>query len=119
MKAAIFLAALLAASAPAALCAETIAITGATVALGDGSEPVANGTVVIRDGRIAAAGAGVAVPAGARVIDAQGKWWRPASSRRSATWVSSTAMAWARRTTPRPTSRLLGSDRPVAGDRQQ
>ncbi len=53
--------------------AETIAITGGTVAIGDGSAP-AQGNVVIRDGRVVAAGAGVAVPAGARVVDATGKW---------------------------------------------
>jgi len=51
----------------------TVAITGGTVAIGDGSEPV-QGTVVFRDGRIVAAGAGVGVPAGATVIDARGKW---------------------------------------------
>ncbi len=54
--------------------AETIAFTGGTVAIGDGSQPIANGTVVVRDGRVVAAGAGVAVPAGARTIDATGKW---------------------------------------------
>ncbi len=53
--------------------AQTIAITGGTVAIGDGSAP-APGTVVVRDGRIVAAGSGVAVPAGARVVDATGKW---------------------------------------------
>ena len=53
--------------------AETVAITGGTLAIGDGSAP-ASGTVVVRDGRIVAAGAGVAVPADARVIDASGKW---------------------------------------------
>ncbi|MFD1611693.1 amidohydrolase family protein [Sphingomonas tabacisoli] len=57
--------------------AETIAITGGTVALGDGSAPVQGGTVVIRDGRIVAAGPGVGVPAGARTIDATGKWVAP------------------------------------------
>ena len=57
--------------------AETLAITGGTVAIGDGSQPIPNGTVVIRDGRVAAAGANVAVPAGARVIDATGKWVSP------------------------------------------
>ena len=66
---------LLATAAPAA--AQTIAITGGTVALGDGSEPIPNGTVVIRDGRIAGAGANVSVPAGAQVIDARGKWVTP------------------------------------------
>ncbi|UAK23359.1 amidohydrolase family protein [Sphingomonas nostoxanthinifaciens] len=54
--------------------AETVAFTGGTVAVGDGSAPIPGGTVVIRDGRVVAAGAGVAVPAGARVVDATGKW---------------------------------------------
>jgi len=54
--------------------AQTVAITGGTVAIGDGSQPIERGTVVMRDGRIVAAGAGVAVPAGATVIDATGKW---------------------------------------------
>ena len=53
--------------------AETVAITGGTVAIGDGSAPV-QGNVVVRDGRIVGAGPGVAVPAGARVVDATGKW---------------------------------------------
>ncbi len=66
---------LVAAASPAV--AQTIAITGGTVALGDGSEPIAGGTVVIRDGRIAAAGADVAVPPGAQIIDARGKWVTP------------------------------------------
>jgi imidazolonepropionase-like amidohydrolase len=67
---------LLAAAVPAA--AETIAITGGTVALGDGSEPIPNGTVVIRDGRIVAAGGmRMKLPAGAQVIDATGKWVTP------------------------------------------
>ncbi|HYZ48707.1 MAG TPA: amidohydrolase, partial [Sphingomonas sp.] len=57
--------------------AETVAITGGTVALGDGSAPIPGGTVVIRDGRIVAAGQGVAAPAGARMIDATGKWVVP------------------------------------------
>jgi len=57
--------------------AQTVAITGGTVALGDGSEPIQGGTVVIRDGRIVAAGRGVAVPAGAQVVDATGKWVTP------------------------------------------
>ncbi len=71
MKAVLLAAAALIA-APAA--AQTVAITGGTVAIGDGSAPIENGTVVFRDGRIVAAGAGVAVPAGATVVDARGKW---------------------------------------------
>lgn len=57
--------------------AQTVAITGATVALGDGSAPIQNATLVFRDGRIVAAGSGVATPAGAEVIDAHGKWVSP------------------------------------------
>ncbi len=62
-------------SAPA--LAQTIAITGGTVAVGDGSEPIEGGTVVVQNGRIVAAGRGVAVPAGAQVVDAAGKWVTP------------------------------------------
>ncbi len=67
----------------AALCAaipasaQTVAITGGRVVLGDGSAPVDGGTVVIRDGRVVAAGAGVPVPAGSTVVDASGKWVTP------------------------------------------
>jgi imidazolonepropionase-like amidohydrolase len=57
--------------------AETIAITGGKVIVGDGSAPIEGGTVVIRDGNILAAGANVTVPAGARTIDASGKWVTP------------------------------------------
>jgi len=57
--------------------AQTVAITNATLVLGDGSEPIQGGTVVVRDGRIVAAGAGVAVPGGVEMIDAKGKWVTP------------------------------------------
>ncbi|MFL6781375.1 MAG: amidohydrolase, partial [Sphingomicrobium sp.] len=71
------LAMLLAATAVPA-SAETIAITGGTVALGDGSEPIPGGTVVIRDGRIVAAGGmQMKLPGGTQVIDATGKWVTP------------------------------------------
>ena len=60
----------------APLSAETIAITGGTVAIGDGSAPIKGGTVVIANGRVVSAGTGPA-PAGARVIDATGKWVSP------------------------------------------
>lgn len=59
------------------VAAETIAITGGWVVVGDGSAPIEGGTVVIRDGKIIAAGANVAVPAGARKIDATGNWVTP------------------------------------------
>jgi imidazolonepropionase-like amidohydrolase len=71
--AAALLLSLLASAAPA----QTIAITGGTVALGDGSDPIEGGTVVIRNGRVVAAGRGVAVPAGAQMVDATGKWVTP------------------------------------------
>lgn len=63
------------ASVPGA--AQTIAIVNGIVATGDGSGPVQGGTVVLRNGRVVAAGAGVSVPGGARVIDANGKWVTP------------------------------------------
>jgi len=73
---ALLAAALLSASAP--VVAETFVITGGTVALGDGSEPIPNGMVVIRDGRVVAAGdVRMKLPAGTQVIDATGKWVTP------------------------------------------
>ena len=65
---------LLGTAAPAA--AQTVAITGGMVAKGDGGE-AAFGTVVIRNGRIVAAGPSVRIPAGAEVVDARGKWVTP------------------------------------------
>jgi imidazolonepropionase-like amidohydrolase len=67
---------LLAAAVPAS--AETFAIVNGTVATGDGSEPIPGGMVVVRDGRIVAAGdVRMKLPAGTRVIDASGKWVTP------------------------------------------
>ncbi|HEX8904160.1 MAG TPA: amidohydrolase family protein [Longimicrobiaceae bacterium] len=71
---AITAAALLLAAAPAA--AQTIAIEGGDVYTAAGT-PIRGGTVLIRDGRIAAVGANVSVPAGAVRIDARGKWVTP------------------------------------------
>ena len=68
-------AALLAFAAPAH--AETVAISGGRVVIGDGTPPIEGGTVVLRDGAIVAAGSNVAIPAGARTIDATGKWVTP------------------------------------------
>ena len=64
----------IAALAAVPLSAQSVAITGGRVVIGDGSAPIDGGNVVIRDGRVVAAGANVAVPAGATVIDARGKW---------------------------------------------
>ncbi len=59
------------------VAAQTVAVTNAKLVLGDGSAPVEGGTVVVRDGRVVAAGRGVAVPAGVTVVDAGGKWVTP------------------------------------------
>ncbi len=68
-------AAALVAAAP--LAAQTYAITNAKVATIAAPEPIDGGTVLIRDGRIAAVGRNVAVPAGATIVDAGGKWVTP------------------------------------------
>jgi imidazolonepropionase-like amidohydrolase len=68
---------LLLAGAAVPALSQTVAITNATVAIGDGSEPLTNATVVMRDGRIVGAGQGIAIPAGAERIDAGGKWVAP------------------------------------------
>ena len=59
------------------LPAQTIAITGGTVLTAVGEEVIENGTVILRDGRITAVGAGLAIPPGATVIDARGKYVTP------------------------------------------
>lgn len=58
------------------VAAQEIAIVGGTVhtVIGD---PIESGTVLIRDGRIAAVGSDILVPAGARTIDAAGKFVTP------------------------------------------
>jgi len=53
-----------------------IALRGGTVIPVDGV-PIANGTVVMRDGKLVAVGANVPIPAGAEVIDARGKYVLP------------------------------------------
>jgi imidazolonepropionase-like amidohydrolase len=64
--------------ASVAAAAQTFVITGGTVAIGDGSQPIPNGMVVVRDGRIVAAGdIRMKLPAGTQVIDATGKWVTP------------------------------------------
>ncbi|SFF90374.1 Imidazolonepropionase [Novosphingobium sp. CF614] len=74
---ALFIAALAAFSIPQAALAQDIAVTNATLALGDGGAPIEHGTVVVRGGKVVAAGAGVAVPAGVPVVDGTGKWVTP------------------------------------------
>jgi imidazolonepropionase-like amidohydrolase len=71
---AVWVAAFLAATAPAA--AQTIAITGGTVYPVSGPK-IEHATVLIRDGRIAAVGTDVQVPADAQRVDATGQWVTP------------------------------------------
>lgn len=52
--------------------AQSFAITNAHLVTPGPVGGVDNGTIVVRDGRIVAAGGGVAVPAGLRVVDAKG-----------------------------------------------
>jgi imidazolonepropionase-like amidohydrolase len=59
------------AAAPAV--AAPIAITGATAHTARGEEVIRNATIIIDNGRITAIGAGLAIPAGATVIDAKGQ----------------------------------------------
>ena len=72
----LMIAALLAA-APLPAIAQDFAVTNATVAIGDGGAPVEHGTVVVRAGKVVAAGAGVAVPPGVQTVDGTGKWVTP------------------------------------------
>jgi len=58
------------------LGAQMVAITGGRVFPVSGPV-IENGTVLIRDGRIVQVGANVAIPAGARRIDATGRWVTP------------------------------------------
>lgn len=62
--------------APVAVQAQTVAITGGTVYPVSGPR-IENGTVLIQNGRIVAVGSNIQVPAGARRIDASGKWVTP------------------------------------------
>ncbi|MFC0205152.1 amidohydrolase family protein [Novosphingobium soli] len=62
--------------APAAL-AQDFAITNVTLATGDGGAPIEHGTLVVRAGKVVAAGAAVPVPAGIPAVDGTGKWVTP------------------------------------------
>lgn len=71
-----FLAAAAALALAAPLQAQDFAIANATVARGDGSEPITGATVVVRGGKVVSVGNGSA-PAGVEVIDGSGKWVTP------------------------------------------
>ena len=57
--------------------AEVTAYSGATLIDGTGEPPIANATVLVENDRILAAGSGVDVPEGARVVDVTGTWIVP------------------------------------------
>jgi imidazolonepropionase-like amidohydrolase len=66
----------LAVFAPGALAAQDVAIRNATIlTITQGDIP--NGTVVVRNGKITAVGANVAIPSGIRIIDGTGKYVMP------------------------------------------
>ncbi|HEX5716984.1 MAG TPA: imidazolonepropionase, partial [Thermoanaerobaculia bacterium] len=73
MRKALFMLAALTALDTLPAAAETVAITGGRVVTLGPAGTIEGATVVIRDGKIAAVGRDVAVPAGARRIDATGK----------------------------------------------
>ena len=54
--------------------AENLAIVGGKVVTGGPAGTIENGTVLIKDGRISAVGAGLAAPQGYRIIDAGGRY---------------------------------------------
>ncbi len=70
MRTILFAGAALLIAGPAA--AQTYAITNARIETVTAAGPIANGTIVIKDGKITAIGAGVQAPAGATIIDARG-----------------------------------------------
>lgn len=61
----------------ASVAAQDFAIANATLGTGDGSAPVERATVVVRQGKVAAAGPNVTKPAGIPVIDGAGLWVTP------------------------------------------
>ncbi|QUM71063.1 amidohydrolase family protein [Sphingopyxis granuli] len=75
MMRALLLSVAIVAASPVA--AQDVAITNAKLVVGDGSAPIEGGTVVVRAGKVVAAGPGVAVPAGIEAVDAGGRYVTP------------------------------------------
>ncbi len=72
--------AMLAFTLPASIApasAQNVVITNATIAIGDGSDPIENASVVVTDGRVVSAGVGTAIPPGATIVDGTGTWVTP------------------------------------------
>lgn len=57
--------------------AQDVTITNARLVLGDGSEPIDGGTVVVQGGKVVYAGPQAAAPASGTSIDAKGAWVTP------------------------------------------
>lgn len=77
MKRLLTLAASVLALSAVPVAAQDMAITGATIAIGDGSEPIENATLVVRGGKVVAAGRDVTVPADVPRLDGSGTWVTP------------------------------------------
>ncbi len=67
------------ASAGRPIAAQNLAVTGATIIDGTGRAPIADGVIVIRNGKVTAVGpaATVAIPGDVTRVDARGKWVIP------------------------------------------
>ena len=63
-------------TAPPAL-AQDVTITNARLVIGDGSEPIEGGTVVVKGGSVVYAGPAGGAPAGGNAVDANGAWVTP------------------------------------------
>jgi imidazolonepropionase-like amidohydrolase len=63
-------------SSPLTAQEKAVVIRGGTVIPVDGA-PIANGTVVLRGGKIVAVGTNVSIPSGAEIVEAHGKWVLP------------------------------------------
>lgn len=57
--------------------AQDVFITNARVVTGDGSDPIEGASVLVRGGRVVAAGRNVTAPAGVPSMDAGGRWVTP------------------------------------------
>ena len=57
--------------------AQDVTITNARLVIGDGSEPVEGGTVVVKGGSVVYAGPAGGAPAGGKAVDAGGAWVTP------------------------------------------
>lgn len=78
MKRALTLAASALAIAVSPAAAQDVAITDVTLALGDGSEPIENGSVIVEGGRVVYAGPADQSPATtAQTVDGNGAWVTP------------------------------------------